>query len=207
MTAPNPISVRLEHVRTRTGHPDVKAFWEALCKEWEAPTSYESARFYHMRGRAPSVEYVTRVSDRFGVSLDYLLKGDGPMFWSEVIQEQGWAVVSVDDVEGADEAGWRKLERVWSAFPPIRSLPAGTRLLFIDVWAAYSNIGWVEPSIYYALDEAFGQRLAALILAPFEPGPAPHTATDEFNDFAVAMLQALKLATRVPRRDDMDEPA
>lgn len=76
MNEPPPICERLELVRKANKVSSVRAFWRSLGGREGSGTSYESARFYH-RDREPSVRYLVRVKDVYGVSLEWLATGKG----------------------------------------------------------------------------------------------------------------------------------
>jgi hypothetical protein len=72
------ISARLEHVRRHFGYKSRRAFWMALCEGWDDPVSYESVRLYHWH-REPTFAYAGRVAEVFGVRIEWLVTGKGPV--------------------------------------------------------------------------------------------------------------------------------
>jgi len=72
----SPICERLERVRRVQKIESVRAFWMSLGGKEGSGASYESARLYH-RGREPSVQYLVRVKDVYGVGLEWLATGQG----------------------------------------------------------------------------------------------------------------------------------
>lgn len=79
--AANPYSERLEYVRREVAHVEtVRDFWRALGydqmdKDDPAYVSYESARLYH-KDRTPSIDYLVRVHEVYGVPVNWLLLGE-----------------------------------------------------------------------------------------------------------------------------------
>ena len=72
---------RLEQVRSFFGVPDRKAFLRRVAevaREGDDVPSYASVRTYHFE-RDPPVTYLVLVSRAFGVSLEWLATGEGPM--------------------------------------------------------------------------------------------------------------------------------
>lgn len=73
---PHGVSRRLEEVRIRTGRRTLRDFWREVTGDGEFRVSYEAVRNYHT-DRDPPVDYLVRVADRFGASLDWLATGRG----------------------------------------------------------------------------------------------------------------------------------
>ncbi len=73
---------RLEMVRLAAGSTTIQGFFDRLKGEdGSPPCSYQSARAYHRDGsREPSAAYLQAIVNAFGVSLKYIVLGDGPMF-------------------------------------------------------------------------------------------------------------------------------
>lgn len=78
---------RLETVRQDAGYADLRSFWRHLTSSFQGDDgfhiSYDAARTYHDLQRDPPREppaaYLARVARVFGVSLEWLATGDGPM--------------------------------------------------------------------------------------------------------------------------------
>lgn len=173
-----------------SAEPTVKSFWRKLCKGWDDPVSYDTAVNYHSR-RDPSTKYLARVCEVFEAREAYLLSGEEPATeWQERSEEEMG--------EARDDWERRRMEEFWSDFPQLhRRLPVHTYHQFLGVWSAHSGEGWYHSQVREYLDLEKGRLLAQLLLAPFE-GREPHVVSDEFAEYATSMLQALKLALRVP---------
>ena len=192
---------RLEDIRLLKGFRTLKAFWEALTKDDDYEVSYEAVRNYHFN-REPPVAYVRQVAKVFGVRLQYLIDGEEPA----LVEEEAYQELFAESADLEATEGQRILDAVFEAFPPIRSLPIHVQGLFVEVWSAYSGTGWVHSQVPFHLHPEYGHNLARLLLAPFEVRKKnPSVITDEFVDYAVLALQALKLATRVPEALQTDK--
>jgi len=104
-----PISQRLEHVRAHFGFETLREFYRELTETEGFGFSYEALRNYHY-DRDPPVPYLGAVSRRFGVSLDFLVFGDGPML-PEVEQERSSA--GIDEMLAREFRGYDDLPE-WS---------------------------------------------------------------------------------------------
>lgn len=108
-----PIPSRLEDVRALFGIPSLKAFWAQLCEGWQEKeaVSYEAVRNYHYNRDAPA-SYLARVSEVFGVSLKWLVTGEGEVFPRP--QEEVF-------------------RQILSAYPELKQLTRGQQELVIDL--------------------------------------------------------------------------
>ncbi len=77
---------RLEDVRETVGI-SLRAWWQRLREGGDFDLSYESVRQYH-QDREPTVSYLARVSSCIGVSLVWLVTGEGSR-WAEMQEERG----------------------------------------------------------------------------------------------------------------------
>lgn len=68
------MATRLEYVRKQVQCRTLRDFWRHLRKDGEYEISYEAVRNYH-NDRNPPVEYLNRVAEIFGVSLQWLATG------------------------------------------------------------------------------------------------------------------------------------
>ena len=71
----NDFARRLEYVRQAVQCQTLRDFWRRLIDGGEYEISYEAVRNYHS-DRDPPVEYLIRVSEVFGVSLEWLATGN-----------------------------------------------------------------------------------------------------------------------------------
>jgi len=118
------VARRLEDVRTLSGLPSLRSFWSKLVDGQAVAerVSYEAARNYHF-DRDPPASYLVRVSQVFGVSLEWLLTGKGevarPTYYESVFRAQGrMARQRARRLLGAlDEGAYRSWARRWKHEP------------------------------------------------------------------------------------------
>jgi hypothetical protein len=79
---------RLEEVRKALGIRTIKRFHQALLEGDESDPSYNAAKLYHSDRTKKGVpaHYLAKVSSAFGVNLDWLVTGRGPMWRAEIEQ-------------------------------------------------------------------------------------------------------------------------
>lgn len=146
--AENPYAERLEYVRREIARVDtVRDFWRALGYDQAEPedpeyVSYESARKYH-RDRTPSIGYLVRVHEVYGVPMDWLILGLGAPAEGEARQERRETRDAVD----------RAIEE---ALPPVRHLPAVREAIR---QAGLAHAGTIEE------DPEFGRATAEVVIA------------------------------------------
>lgn len=77
----HPVSERLEGLQDQLGYDSLKAWHQDVSGDGYS-VSYEAVRNYHWN-REPPLHYVNRVSERFGVRLHWLIRGEKPVFVEE----------------------------------------------------------------------------------------------------------------------------
>ncbi len=115
---PKGVSERLEQVRVHSGRSTLRDFWREITAGGAFKVSYEAVRNYHT-DRSPPIDYLVRVSDRFGASLEWLATGRGTAWPSDpAIRKSAEAAsksTTVSQFEGAlKEVFWH-----YASLPPL----------------------------------------------------------------------------------------
>lgn len=126
---------RLEIVRRRLGYESLRQFGAALDELGPPEIPYHSVVRWHGT-REPSIEYLSRVSRRFGVRLEWLVSGELPMLASEV----------------GDEDRGDLVRRLRARIPDLDVLPVAVTITMVDYLdrrdrlrgAAADTSGWLE---------------------------------------------------------------
>jgi transcriptional regulator with XRE-family HTH domain len=187
------IGERLENVRAKVRQPTVSAFHGRLREGWTRGISLRTASNYHRGKREASLAYLSRVVKVFGVRPAYLLLGEEPVFASE---EAHWEL-EVEAAAARDEREENQMEEVWAALPEIRGQPLQVRHFFLEVWSSFNNTGWYHAGVRDYLHADVAYRVRDLLMTPFSPR-RPDVSTNQFANYATAMLLALNLAVDVP---------
>lgn len=187
------IAGRLENVRAKA-KAKLSAFHARLAEGWSDPVGLRAAQNYHGGTREAPARYLKRVAEVYGVRPAYLLTGEEPVFEED---EERWRI---DGELAAAKDDWetRRMEEFWAAFPELQQMPLQVRHFFLEVWSSFNGTGWLYAPVRGHLHPDVGKRVADLLMAPFGKGGRPIVLSDEFADYATAMLLALNLAVRVP---------
>ncbi len=194
------ISARLEHVRGRFGYKSRRAFWQALCDEWDEPVSYEAVRMYHWK-REPPPSYLARVAEVFGVRIEWLVTGEGRV---TVAEEQAARGTPVGAIPG-------------QVYPPIDRLERYALSAMLSAWSAIAE-GQPGP-LSRVMDD--GQRtlsghtwheLQLAVLAPLNRliqaglfGSGMGGNYEAFSDYAAAVALAIRRYARAVATDEVTE--
>jgi hypothetical protein len=186
------LAERLENIRSQVGLATVRAFHARLAVGWASPPRERSAQNYHGATREASPAYLRRVCEVFGVRPAYLLLGEEPVFEADA---KRW---KIEGELAEEQDGWEagRLEEFWAEFPELTQLPTHIRYQFLEAWSDLNSTGWYWDAVRGHLDFEIGRRVHGLLMAPFGAG-RPTVLSQEFADYATAMLLALSLAVRV----------
>jgi len=106
----------------------LRDFWREIIRDGEFRVSYEAVRNYHA-DRAPPVEYLVRVSDRFQVNLPWLATGRGyPWPGDPAIAESSRESAAPEPVADFERA----LREVFWQFESLTPLAAATAIETCD---------------------------------------------------------------------------
>jgi hypothetical protein len=174
---------RLERVRTHTGIPSQRAFWQRVAEGWDDAPSYEAVRTYHFNREAPAA-YLARVAYVFPeIRLEWLVTGEGEMTDAE--QKRRTATEVRTDV-GAD------LRR---RIPDLNDLPYTISLAVLhhlDLWDRDQAIRRpADETPTDSLDYAEGDLWPAVTSPLHGRRPADFVA---YAEYIIAALHARNLA-------------
>ena len=199
-------AVRLEEVRARVGIPSLRAFWTRLVEGqgvgagWDDPVSYEAVRNYH-HNREPTPSYLARVAEVFGFRLEWLVAD-----WGEPTEAEG-------EFMGQEDPAHPKQLSV-GATPGQPRWPFDyhevARFALIIAWRELAAAEGgpsgkvVEEGVGAWTLTRSGQIFAQLQNAVMEPIrilglPEPDPKDEAFNDYAVAVAQAIRHYARAHR--------
>ena len=177
---------RLEYVRRNAGVETLKDFWEEISKILDV--SYEAARNYHTH-REPPAQYYAAVAERFGVRLEWLIRGGlGPVYQLDWEQQRLWE-------KGARENSWPFYDgQAWEALGEdgrwVAKLRPATLKMFEEAWRRTSDTQGAVGDY----NRVLGQQLLGYIKLPLawaeceiEPDGAG------LDRYVEAMLHALNL--------------
>lgn len=123
----NGFARRLEYVRQAVQCRTLRDFWRRLTQGGEYEISYEAIRNYHS-DRDPPVEYLIRVSEVFGCSLEWLATGEKQPWPADSDVETAAREV----VEGAHGDFEKALEEVFWQYPKLPPLAMAVVLKTCD---------------------------------------------------------------------------
>lgn len=192
---------RLEKVRARVGIPSLRAFWARLKEDWDDPVSYEAVRNYH-HNREPTPSYLARVAEVFGFRLEWLVADRGEPTTAEQV------LIDVDP---------KHPEQL--SCGPMPSRPRWpfdyhevARFALIMVWRELAAAEGgpsgkvVEKGVGAGILTRSGQLFGEIhnaVMAPIRMLnlPEPDPQDEAFNDYAVAVAQAVRYYARAHRMD------
>lgn len=191
--APAPLTAkakRLERVRTQSGFPSLRSFWQKLIDGWDegAAVSYEAVRGYHFN-REPPADYLARVADVFGYRLEWLVTGKGAARSThEREAETTHAVLSA--LFGAAN-GLRPLG-VWGVDQLALAAVPNVAMWIGPVGAGMTPEGMSEEDRYVRAAQMLGEAIAApLRVLGLDPSEWPEPVKAQYVMPMLATLQPL----------------
>jgi hypothetical protein len=204
----NPISERLEYVRTRAGVETLKDFWRKLTAQHPDDSepfsvSYPSVRLYHFN-RDPPVSYLSRVSRVFGFKLDWLASGVGPKTEEDARRRAELEAYVAASRGTPDDWARQKLTGSpagWLLMDPAAMERAVELSARFHVWnERFAELRGVPVP---TADESIWQ-FAILLQAPLKRWKSNRTGLDPEPERLLAYVEAAMLAIRLGMPDGRD---
>lgn len=168
-------------------------------------SAYASVRSYCRGEKAPPLEFLVAAAEALKVRLEWLREGEGePTPWDaqfKLLEEESTGGdLTIDSLFTSNLHEALKKHTKYDATWIDRMRPV-VQVRFAEIWHRYSKARHpdVEP---VQLSPAMGVGLFKVLMRPLElvgPGKRMDLRGDDFTDYALAALNALSQALRVPK--------